>query len=448
MKSMYLQAWLFSWLLPLSLAPAARQCKEVKPADFMTEEEQFAAALRMSTAGFSREISDAPLNGFCVVLRPYAKDSASSWGWRGNEASLHADRLNSDEMLIAAAKRDDFYGVQRAIQAGADVNACDQDGRTTLNHAMENSNKWIIRILQAAGATRLHISPARWRPTVPRLPAETCGGSGRDSSAACLSSACATARPAWQIDDLNEEGLMAMGIAQSIGEKFVPRPDHLLSRSMSDEGDDRPLTRRRMPAFGCDKDDEKNDETGVDDEQWSDTDSDESLAENLQPYDFTGLSPNQALLYVGEQGIAGHLSTLLKDREAVLTIQNEAQETALLLACKNGCTSVAKELIALYQLLDKTHPVAKRSPLWWRFLDIPDITSKTPLMHAVLSANGEIAAALVTAGANVNAWDNDGWTALGIAKARKAYGGIVCDETIALLESKGAKDGCSDGVWC
>jgi len=59
---------------------------------------------------------------------------------------------NLDEQLLAAADAGDRAAVRRALKAGADVNAVDSNGRSSLMHASMNGHHDVVHVLLDAGA--------------------------------------------------------------------------------------------------------------------------------------------------------------------------------------------------------------------------------------------------------------------------------------------------------
>ena len=57
-----------------------------------------------------------------------------------------------DSPLHSEAKRGEFTNVQKAFDAGADINAQDEDGKTALHHAAENGHSLTSKSILALGA--------------------------------------------------------------------------------------------------------------------------------------------------------------------------------------------------------------------------------------------------------------------------------------------------------
>lgn len=316
--------------------------------------------------------------------------------------------------------------------------------------------------LQCEGQSR-----AVRQPVMPIIGGSFGGSGGGNVPAVCLSSACATTQPDWTVEQLTEEGAMAMAMAESVGVPFVLRPEYLL----------RPRTRRglhidvgdsvRAVAEGYEFVDSperapdaprrhRTDSTRADVE-WPAFGSERENLWIAETRRILTATPIKALFALAESGQPGRIYSLVMTRGARLTEKNEMGETALLCACKNRHTSLVAEILAVYFELLANQTAENIDPLLFELLNMPDTEGKTPLMYAVLRFDNVLVGILLAAIRRVhseaklvlevrnsfemlNAVDCNGYSALGLAKAHLETGIEDFKSIVEILEWHGAAD--------
>ncbi|MBM3893456.1 ankyrin repeat domain-containing protein [Candidatus Dependentiae bacterium] len=311
-------------------------------------------------------------------------------------------------------------------------------------------------------------SQAVRQPVMPIVGGAFSGSGGGGLPSVCLSSACATVQPNWTVDQLTEEGQMALAMAESAGVPFVLRLEYLL----------RPPTRRglrievgdsvRAVAQGYEFVDSperapdaprrhRTDSTRTDFE-WPAFGSERESLWMAETRRILTANPTKALFAIAESGLSAKVRSFVMNRGASLTERNEIGETALLRACKNSHHAVVHEIVAVYFELLANQTAENLDPLLFELLNMPDDEGKTPLMYAVLRFDnvlvGTLLAAMRLLHAEVkqqtlevrnsfemlNAINNDGYSALGLAKAHLEAGFEGFKSIVQILEWHGAGD--------
>ncbi len=299
--------------------------------------------------------------------------------------------VDVDYQLIASAQAGNLAEVQKAIAAGANVNAMSGNGISAIMYAAGKGHTDVVRFLLKSGAN------PNLAGTTNITPLMTAAMFGRQDIAQMLLTAGA------KKDAADDKGNTAYtyaakfpAIAQMLAPQTAPQaqPTGLNPVQLYAKGlDNKDITLiKKAIASGLDVN------GALDQEGWT------------------------ALMFAAQDGLTEAIKTLVQ-AGAMLETKNNKGNTPLLLAALNGHSEAVKALIQAGAKLDAT-----------------DKDGFTPLMVAAYNGHTETIKTLLQAGAKIDAKDNLGWTPLMLA-ASAGHTEVVKTliQAGAMLETKNNK---------